>query len=98
MTYRLILEEHRHEVQHDELDEFQMLPVRAVIRDGGPAVELGGWSLSCSEAALLGESLRILARLAEPDHSARPAVDIGEVVKRIRDAQDDHHGDDEDPS
>lgn len=63
---RTVLEEHHHQLQHHDSDRWIDVPARAVIVDiAGPTVEVGPFDLSPDDARLLGESLRLLAELAD---------------------------------
>lgn len=84
-TYHHLLETHLHEVRHDASDEWVKLPVRAVIRDGGPAIEVGSWSVTPAEAAVLAQSLLLLAEVADPNYQNEPVTDPVEVDQWLSD-------------
>ncbi|CAN5322498.1 hypothetical protein BH11ACT1_BH11ACT1_18120 [soil metagenome] len=67
-SQRMVVERHIHTLRHDVTDEWDHVPVTAVLWSGiGEVVEVGPWSLSVADARLLAYSLTTLADLVDVD-------------------------------
>lgn len=65
---RFFIERHYHQLQHDRLDEFEVVTVTAVYVDNGLTghqIEFGPWSLSPEDARALATSLQFLAHACD---------------------------------
>lgn len=67
---RRVVEMHRIQAYDENEAQAVELTVAAVHlgRGVGPAVDVGHYSMTCADAALLAESLLMLAELADPDY------------------------------